>query len=427
MTFTAAQSARDLNVVVVGWNDSTATISAVTDSKGNAYTSAVGPTVQSGLASQSIYYARNIASAAAGANSVTVTFSRAAVSPDIRILEYSGADPNNPVDVKAANSGNSSSSSSGSATTTSPNDLIFGANLVQTTTGGPGSGFTQRLLTSPDGDIAEDQPVAAIGSYSATAPLTSSGPWIMQMVAFRTASGGGGPTLVSIAVTPVNPSISTGNQQQFTATGTYSDGSRQNITNSVTWTSSVPSAATISSSGLATGVATGSTTIQSGFWFDLRNHEPDDHPTGKLHGLSFAGFSQHRSRQSEDINHHHQHISGGFNVVRSAYRQRARPLGTTVRLQPEHDSCSRFGHFDHDHYRRDQHPSGNVSHHRHWQRGGGIQRTATVSLTVTSSSPNLVLPLKASSNHRYLVDQNGTAFLIMGDAPQALVGNLRLR
>ena len=51
------------------------------------------------------------------------------------------------------------------------NDLIFGANLVQTTTSGPGSGFTKRMLTSPDGDIAEDQLVAAIGSYSATAPL----------------------------------------------------------------------------------------------------------------------------------------------------------------------------------------------------------------------------------------------------------------
>ena len=91
----------------MGWNDSTATVSAVTDSTGNAYAPAVGPTIQSGLASQSIYYAKNIASAAAGANIVSVTFSSAAVSPDIRILEYSGADPNNPVDVTAANSGNS--------------------------------------------------------------------------------------------------------------------------------------------------------------------------------------------------------------------------------------------------------------------------------------------------------------------------------
>ena len=46
------------------------------------------------------------------------------------------------------------------------------------------------------------------------------------------------PTLNSIAVTPVNPSIQTGATQQFTATGTYSDGSTQNLTTFVTWTTS---------------------------------------------------------------------------------------------------------------------------------------------------------------------------------------------
>ena len=191
VTFNAAQAAGDLNVVVVGWNDSTAVVKSVADKSGNTYTLGVGPTVVSGSLSQSIYYAKNIAAAAAGANTVTVTFSTAAAYPDIRILEYSGADPNNPVDVTAANTGNSTTSSSGSATTTNPTDLIFGANIVATMTSGPGSGFTQRLLTSPDGDIAEDQMVTATGSYSATAPLSSSGQWIMQMVAFRTASTDG--------------------------------------------------------------------------------------------------------------------------------------------------------------------------------------------------------------------------------------------
>ena len=88
------------------------------------------------------------------------------------------------MDVTAASSGSSATSSSGAVTTTNPTDLIFGANLVQTLTSGPGSGFTQRLLTTPDGDIAEDEMVTATGSYSATAPL-SSGQWIMQLVAFR--------------------------------------------------------------------------------------------------------------------------------------------------------------------------------------------------------------------------------------------------
>jgi hypothetical protein len=184
VTFTAAQAGGDLNVIVVGWNDSTATVTGVKDSRGNTYTLAVGPAVLSGSLSQSIFYAKNIA--AAGVNTVTVTFSVAAVYPDIRILEYRGADPTNPLDVTAASFGNSTVSSSGSATTTNPTDLIFGANTVFTWTSGPASGFTQRLLT-PYGDIAEDRMVRAAGTYSATAPLGSSGPWVMQMVAFRAA------------------------------------------------------------------------------------------------------------------------------------------------------------------------------------------------------------------------------------------------
>lgn len=111
VTFTAAQTAQNLDVVVVGWNDSTATVTGVTDKSGNVYTLAVGPTVQAGVASQSIYYAKNIASAAAGANVVTVTFSSAATYPDIRILEYSGVDLDNPVDVTASSSGSSSTRS----------------------------------------------------------------------------------------------------------------------------------------------------------------------------------------------------------------------------------------------------------------------------------------------------------------------------
>ena len=47
-TFAKAQTAGDLNVVAIGWNDATAHITSVTDSVGNPYTLAVGPTVQSG-------------------------------------------------------------------------------------------------------------------------------------------------------------------------------------------------------------------------------------------------------------------------------------------------------------------------------------------------------------------------------------------
>ena len=191
--FLNAQTAGNLNVVVVGWNDSTAQVSSVSDSKGNVYTRAVGPTVRPGQLSQSIYYAANIVGAAANATSVTVQFTVAAAYADIRILEYSGLATVNPVDVTAEATGTNAASNSGAVTTTSANELIFGANMVATGTTGPGSGFTNRVITSPDGDIAEDRIVTTAGSYSASAPLVSTGSWVMQMVAFSTVANAGPP------------------------------------------------------------------------------------------------------------------------------------------------------------------------------------------------------------------------------------------
>ena len=70
-------------------------------------------------------------------------------------------------------------------------------------------------------------------------------------------------TLQSIAVTPASPSITKGLTEQFTATGTYSDSSTQNLTNSVTWASGTTGTATITTGGLATGAGVGTSTISA--------------------------------------------------------------------------------------------------------------------------------------------------------------------
>jgi chitodextrinase len=207
--FDQAQTAGDLNVVVVGWNDGTATVSSVTDSRGNRYQLAVGPTVIEGVLSQSIYYANNIQAAGAGANTVTVRFSAAAVYPDIRILEYRGADLSSPVDGTAAQSGSGTMSSSGPVKTANATSLLFAANTVTSHVNGPGSAFVSRLLTYPDGDIAQDRMLTAAGSYNADAPMTD-GSWVMQAVAFRTpatATDQQAPTSpTNLAATPVSGS-----------------------------------------------------------------------------------------------------------------------------------------------------------------------------------------------------------------------------
>jgi hypothetical protein len=63
-------------------------------------------------------------------------------------------------------------------------------------------------------------------------------------------------TLVSIEVTPAAPNVANGLTQQFTATGTYTDGSTQDLTAEVTWASSDGTVATVGNAAGANGLAT---------------------------------------------------------------------------------------------------------------------------------------------------------------------------
>jgi hypothetical protein len=78
-----------------------------------------------------------------------------------------------------------------------------------------------------------------------------------------------GAKLVSISVTPANSSIPLGITQQFTATGTYDDGSTADLTQGAIWSSSNPSVLDVANgtgvSGLGTPLAPGSTTVSAVF------------------------------------------------------------------------------------------------------------------------------------------------------------------
>ncbi len=78
-------------------------------------------------------------------------------------------------------------------------------------------------------------------------------------------ASGSGATLEGVAVAPTSATIAAGASQQFTATGTYSDASTQDLTSQATWSSSSPAVANVNSSGLATGLAAGATTISASF------------------------------------------------------------------------------------------------------------------------------------------------------------------
>jgi len=68
-------------------------------------------------------------------------------------------------------------------------------------------------------------------------------------------------TLVSIAVTPATPSLTLSQNLPFTAVGTFSDSTTQDITGSVTWSSSAPAVATINTNGVASSAGAGTTSI----------------------------------------------------------------------------------------------------------------------------------------------------------------------
>jgi uncharacterized protein YjdB len=69
--------------------------------------------------------------------------------------------------------------------------------------------------------------------------------------------------LRSIAVTPATPSLPVGVTQQMVATGTFSDGSKQDLTAQVTWASDTAASATVAAGGLVTAVQIGSAKISA--------------------------------------------------------------------------------------------------------------------------------------------------------------------
>jgi hypothetical protein len=57
----------------------------------------------------------------------------------------------------------------------------------------------------------------------------------------------------------------------------------------------------------------------------------------------------------------------------------------------------------------------------------GVTTAVVAYATPGAGARGVVFPLKPSKNRRYLVDQRNTPFLVVGDSPQAMIGNLSVR
>ena len=183
-TFSSVVTGGNLLVAYLIW-DSTGGAS-VSDSLGNVYASAGGPTRWSnGIYSAQVFYAINKRS---GVDTVTATFSTSVHSFGIIYAhEYSGINPTSPLDVTIAAAGPSGNLTSGVTNTTNSIDLLFAGGVSASVVTSPGPGYMAR--STSHGNITEDRIVTVTGSYNATA-TNSGGAWGMQFVAFRGASNG---------------------------------------------------------------------------------------------------------------------------------------------------------------------------------------------------------------------------------------------
>jgi hypothetical protein len=145
--------------------------------------------------------------------------------------------------------------------------IAKGFTIQFTATGTFSDGSTENLTTAvswSSSNTAVAQISNAVGSQGLATSLNVGSTTITAFDATKQISGSTTLTvtsalLVSIAVTPVDPTLTAGSPFQFTATGTFSDGSTENLTTIVTWSSSNTAIAQISNATGSQGVATGLT------------------------------------------------------------------------------------------------------------------------------------------------------------------------
>lgn len=151
------------------------------------------------------------------------------------------------------------------ALTVTPANPTIAINTTQqfTATGAYSDG-TFRVLTSEVIWSTSDPSRAGIDSVGKATAAAGGSATITAKFGNTSASASLGVTpasLISISVTPSNPTIAAGTSQQFSATGTFSDNSTQDLTASVVWSSSAGAIASVGQDGKALALADGQSTI----------------------------------------------------------------------------------------------------------------------------------------------------------------------
>jgi Big-like domain-containing protein len=154
--------------------------------------------------------------------------------------------------------------------------IVLGTSQQFTATGLLTGGFTQNLTSAATWSSSVPT-IAVIGSTTVSPGLAQSVAAGSTVIAasFNGITSNAAAltvkpaTLISLTVVPTNASIAVGNNQQFTATGAFSDGTSQDVTAAATWSSSSPAVVSVSNTagtkGLASGLAVGTASVSATF------------------------------------------------------------------------------------------------------------------------------------------------------------------
>jgi chitodextrinase len=410
VAYSKTQTAGNTNILAIGWADTTSSITGVTDSKGNTYSVAVA-TTRGSTQSQAIYYAKNIAGAAANANTVTVTFNTPARFVDLRASEYSGLDAVAPLDKTASASGTAATAVTPSVTTSFGSELIFGAGDTSGVFSSAGTGFTKRIITKPDSDITLDENVSLIGSYNVSAK--GNGAWVLQMATFKAAGATPDTTPPSV---PQNLTAAAASQTQVnlswsastdnigvTGYRVFRNGTQVATPTGTSFSDTGLSPATTYTYNVAAVDAAGNTSAQSSS-ASATTQAPDTTPPSTPQNLTATPVSGSEidldwAASTDDVG------VTGYRVYRNAtllttvttttFKNTGLTAGTTYTYAVSAIDAS----------------------------GNESAQSSTVNAT-TQAGPSFAFPVAISANHRYLLDQHGNPYMIVGDSPHSLIVNL---
>jgi len=180
VTFSGASVNGDLIVVSSYWSSQAVTITGVSDTKGNTYKPAAGPTNWGTTSRGATYYASNILGGAT--LTITVAFSGAQGGTVTYITEYQGVAASRPLDQATATAGNGSVMNSGSVFTGQGTELIYGSGMANGTAT-VNSPYTARSTYATN--FTADQTVTRTNYYAVTGTNSGGGAWLCQIATFR--------------------------------------------------------------------------------------------------------------------------------------------------------------------------------------------------------------------------------------------------